>query len=222
MRKKLQHIWFRLFSGRILRKIERDRSFQHAGISLELYPGIFHPRYFQSSQMLLEWVESSSVEGKSVIEVGAGSGITSLTASKLGAKVWAIDINPAVIEQLQNNADNNQLSLTILKSDLFSEVETKNFDYVLINPPFFPKNPRNAAEKAWYCGEGFEYFQALFAQLDERRQFNGIVMTLSDGCDLNRITEIASKYGYRFTKKHQKRSFFERNFLFEVEKDEIR
>lgn len=221
MRKKMQHIWSRLFSRHMLRKIERDRQFRHGDIIIELYPGIFHPGYFKSSRLLLNWVDATPLEGKTVIEVGAGSGITSLSAAKKGADVWAIDINPAAVEQLQKNAESNDLKLTIRESDLFANVDEIVFDFVLINPPFYPKNPRNAAEKAWYCGEGFEYFHALFQQLKNRQQSQGILMTLSDGCDLERIQSIATEYGYSFAERQRIRSFFEVNFLFEVTRKPI-
>ncbi|GAB5416855.1 MAG: hypothetical protein Crog4KO_17220 [Crocinitomicaceae bacterium] len=221
MRKKLQNIWFRLFSKRILRKIENDRSYCYGSLEIAMEPGVFHPKYFDSSQMLLEWVEANNLDQKNVVEVGCGSGITSLRAAQKGAHVWAIDINRQAVKLIKENAASNHVSVNALASDLFVAVPKIAFDFVLINPPFYPKNPTTAAEQAWFCGEGFEYFIRLFEQLKERDIFTGIFMTLSDGCDLEKIQSIAKQQGYLFELKGTKKSFFEKNFLFEVLSEEL-
>lgn len=216
IRKKLKNIWFRLFSARIVRKMENDRSYRYKDLTIEMQPGVFHPRYFDSSQMLIQWVEDNDVADKNLIEVGCGSGIASIRAAQKGANVCAIDIHPKAVELLQRNATENGVQLTTLESDLFTKVDDIHFDYVLINPPFYPKNPRSNAEKAWFCGAGLEYFHALFEQLKNRNLSNGILMTLSDDCDLERIQSIAKEHGYTFVLRQTKKSFFEKNFLFEV------
>ena len=216
MRKKLKNIWFRLFSNRIVKKMENDRSYRYKNLSIKLEPGVFHPKYFDSSQILLNWVETNDVSGKTIIEIGCGSGIASLRAAQIGANVWAIDISPKAISLLKKNAASNGVQLKAMESDLFSAIDDTQFDFILINPPFYPKNPRSDAEKAWFCGAGFEYFHALFDQLKQRKIAGGIFMTLSDDCDLERIQSIAKEHGYSLHLRRTKKSFFERNFLFEV------
>lgn len=181
-----------------------------------MQPGIFHPRYFDSSRLLLNWVESNDLVGKTIIEVGSGSGIASLRAAQKGANVWSIDINPRAIALLKKNAEQNGISITALESDLFDRVDNTHFDFLLINPPFYPKNPANDAEKAWFCGAGFEYFHSLFQQLRQRAISSGIIMTLSDDCDLETIQAIAKEQGYQFELRRTKSSVFEKNFLFEI------
>lgn len=216
IRKKLKNIWFRLFSARIVRKMENERSYRYRNLQIEMEPGVFHPKYFDSSQMLLEWVENNDVTDKSIIEVGCGSGITSLRAAQKGANVWAIDIHPKAIDLLKRNAASHAIELKAFESDLFAQVDDILFDYVLINPPFYPKNPRSNAEKAWFCGAGFEYFHRLFDQLKQRNVSSGIFMTLSDDCDLDRIQSIAKEHGYTFELRRTKKRFFEKNYLFEI------
>jgi release factor glutamine methyltransferase len=200
----------------MVRKIENDRSYRYKSLNIEIEPEVFHPKYFDSSQMLLNWVETQEISGKTIIEVGCGSGITSLRAAQKGAKVWAVDINPKAITLLQKNAELNAVPLNVLESDLFEQVDNVFFDFVLINPPFYPKNPTSDAEKAWFCGSNFEYFEKLFTQLKDRNITSGIYMTLSDDCDLKRIQSIAKNYGYTFELREVKRRFFEKNFFFEV------
>ena len=86
MRKILKKIWFRLFSSYLLRKIERDTSYSYKDLTIDLQPGVFHPKYFKSSQLLLKFVENADVNQKTLLEVGCGSGITSLRATQKGAR----------------------------------------------------------------------------------------------------------------------------------------
>lgn len=216
MRKRLKNIAFRLFSNRLLRKMDNDTKYQYGNLSIDLQPGIFHPKYFKSSQLLLQWIDKQDLTNTTLIEVGCGSGISSLRAAEGGAEVTAIDINPKAVDQLIRNAEKNDLELRAIHSDLFDSVTEKQFNYVLINPPFYPKSPANDAEHAWYCGEGFEYFHKLFRQLNERAQTKGILMTLSDDCDLHRIQSIAAEYNYSFKEIERTKNFWEINYLFEI------
>lgn len=200
----------------MLRKIENDRKYHYRELDIVMLPGVFHPKYFESSQLLLQWVEANDISGKSIIEVGCGSGITSLRAAQKGANVWAVDINPLAVSMLQQNANTNRVQLRVKESDLFSNVDESPFDFILINPPFYPKNPKTDGEKAWFCGEGFEYFHALFEQMKNRKIDTGILMTLSDDCDLEKIQTIAREHGYEFDLLQTRKSFFEKNFLFQV------
>ena len=218
MRKKFKNIWFRLFSKRKLQRIDRDRSYSYKRLNIQIEPGIFHPRYFDSSQMLLQWVEQHDVKDKRLIEVGCGSGITSLRAAQKNANVWAIDIHEKAVKLLKRNASENNLQLEVLCSDLFEAIPKLHFDFVLVNPPFYPKNPSTEAEKAWFCGDNYQYFHQLFKQLNERNLNAGIFMTLSDDCDLKQIQSIAKSQGYHFHLKKTRKSFFEKNFLFAIHK----
>lgn len=221
IRKRAKRLWFRLFAARQLRKIERDLDYRYGSLHLILEQGIFHPRYFKSSQLLLQLVESENVEGKTILEMGSGSGITALLAAQKGGIVTAVDINPKAVEVLIANGKRNELNLDVIASDLFDAVVHEPFDMILINPPFYPKQPRSFAEHAWFCGTEFEYFEKLFRQLKERELNSGIFMTLSDDCKLDKITSIAKQYGFEFELKRTVRSIFEKNFLFEIRSERI-
>lgn len=221
IRKRLKSVWFRMFAARQLRKIERDLSYRYGDLKLILEPGIFHPKYFKSSQLLLQHVETSDVLGKKVLEMGSGSGITALLATRKGAIVTAVDINPKATEVLIANAERNDLKLEVVTSDLFDSVREEDFEMILINPPFYPKQPRSFAEHAWFCGTEFEYFQKLFHQMNEWNLHSGIFMTLSDDCDLEKIKAIARNNGFEFELKRTARSLFEKNFLFELKSERI-
>ncbi|MGG4441489.1 50S ribosomal protein L11 methyltransferase [Brevibacillus fortis] len=71
----------------------------------------FGTGYHGTTQDILLFLQEMDLEGKQVIDVGAGSGILSLYCALNGAKhpVWAVDINPQSEYQVLVNATNNHL-----------------------------------------------------------------------------------------------------------------
>ncbi len=204
------------FGNVLVKVIEADNRYTFKGISLRVPPGIFHPRYFTSSKMLLSFVEETNLENKSVLELGCGSGITSIAAHLKGAQVTASDISKQVVETLRSNLKKNNLDFKVIHSDLFDSLPNVPFDYVLINPPFYPRNPVEEKEYAWYCGENFEYFEKLFQQLNDRQMIDNIFLTLSSDCNLEMIDQIAGRLGYKLEKIWSKASLSESNTLYEL------
>lgn len=80
---------------------------------IKLLPGggfgdLSHP----TTQLMLELL-IPHVEGKTVVDIGTGSGILALASAKLGAKkVVGIDICPEALEHAEQNAKVNQLSIS--------------------------------------------------------------------------------------------------------------
>lgn len=216
MKKRIKAAIHHLFGNKLLKIIEADNSFSYDGIDLVIPPGIFHPKYFTSSKLLLQFVEAKNLVNKSVLELGCGSGIVSFVASKKGADVTATDISKNVITNMLANQNKNGIVFTAFCSDLFDEIPNTNFDYILINPPFYPKNPSEEKEHAWYCGAEFNYFIKLFNQLSISNVEKGVFMTLSNDCDLIQIMKIADQKNYRFAKIKTAKNVSEINYLFEI------
>ncbi len=143
----------------------------------------------------------------------------SIWAAKRGANVTATDISEKAIENIISNAETNHVDMEVVHSDLFESLPVIDFDYIVINPPYYPGKPKNEAEFAWYCGPGFEYFHRLFQGLGsycgEKTQ---IMMVLSEDCDLKRIKEIAGGSGWKFEIVHSKKITGEWNYIFSIHK----
>lgn len=199
----------------------RARSFRFENIRILVEPGVFFPGLIFSTRLLLEFIRQMDLKDKSVLELGAGSGIISLFAASRGAKVTATDINPAAVKNIRANAAANHLDLTILESDLFEKITNSNFDLIIIAPPYYPKDPANYAEMAWYCGQNFEYFQRLFQYLPGYcHDSNQILMILSEDCNIQHIKEIASKFGLKLNLLSRKKKMGEWNFIFRISREE--
>ncbi len=89
----------------------------------------------ESTKMCLQLLQALGVEGKSVIDIGTGSGILALASAKLGAKfVEAYDIDDNAVKSAKDNASLNGFSdkLKIDNANLLDKT-TGKFDIVLAN-----------------------------------------------------------------------------------------
>ncbi len=89
----------------------------------------------ESTKMCLEFLQALGVEGKSVIDIGTGSGILALASAKLGAKaVEAYDIDDNAVKSAKSNAALNGLAdkLKVDNANLLDKTSGE-FDIVLAN-----------------------------------------------------------------------------------------
>ena len=142
--------------------------------------------------------------------------IISLLAAKKGANVTASDINQTALDFLETNACKNNLKLKIVYSDLFDKLKNLTFDYIIINPPYYPKTPKNIKEHAWFCGENFDYFEKLFVQLPNYLPTSNFYMILSQDCDIEKIKAIAVRNTMTFELVFEKKNLVETNYLFKI------
>lgn len=194
----------------------KPRKYCYDGICIKVHPDVFSPHLTLSTKILLDFIKPLDLENKTFLELGCGSGIISLLAVKKGAIVTATDINKTALDYLKENALSNNLSVEIIFSDLFESIPNSNFDYIIINPPYYPKQPKNIKEQTWFCGEHFEYFENLFEQLATKKTFENCFMILSEDCDLEKIKAIALKNGMAFDVVFETTVYSEKNFIFKV------
>ena len=195
----------------------KPRTFCYETIRIKVHPDVFPPQMTFSTKILLDFISEMNLENKTFLELGCGSGIISLLASKKGAKVIASDISQTALDFLQTNAATNQLSLKIVFSDLFKSLQNATFDYIIINPPYYPRKPQNVKEQAWFCGENFEYFEKLFLELPNfLSRENHCFMILSQDCVLEKIKTIALKNDIVFELFIEKEVLIETNYIFSI------
>jgi len=195
----------------------KQRSYTYQGIEVAISSDVFPPHFTISTKILLDFIKPLDLENKTFLELGCGSGIIALFAASKGADVHATDINKIALEALQEAAIKNELKLTVLYSDVFEALENKDFDYIIINPPYYPKKPKNVKEQAWFCGENFEYFEKLFSQLQTHLAPNTL-MILSEDCEIKHIKKIALKNNLTLTCLLKKKVAAEKNYIFNITK----
>ena len=202
--------------------LKKPRVFIYKPFSLIIFPEVFHPAFFYSTKFLLNYLQQINFSNKYVIVVGAGNGLISFSLSLKAKKVVALELSKQAIRGLEiNHQKNNDLLpkdvLHIIESNLFEALIPSVFDYIVVNPPYYPNKIKNDAELAWNCGLEFEYFKNFFSQvvnfMDEKSK---IIMVLSDQCNLNEINRIAAKNGFKMEVKAKKTFLIEDNYIFEI------
>jgi ribosomal protein L11 methyltransferase len=87
---------------------------------LYIYPGsAFGTGYHETTQIMLELMESTPLEGKAVADIGTGSGILAIAAARLGARsVVARDLDPAVMPEIQENCRLNAVPPEVVTAEV--------------------------------------------------------------------------------------------------------
>ena len=213
-RKILKRILFPILKPLFDLYLNRTRTYSSHNLKIKVFPGVFHPGLYISTEILLDFLDQKPLPGKTFLELGAGSGLVSLFAAQKGARVTASDLNTRAVENIRKNSQINNLDLTIIHADLFDEFPPQVFDWIIINPPYYPKKPQNEKEMAFFCGENFEYFHKLFSQLKTFSHTNSFVyMILSQDCDLGKIESIANSSGIKWVIEEKRQKWGEWNYI---------
>ena len=214
----IKHIVAHTYKPLLVKYLSKTRTYRYKDIRLAIPPEVFHPGFFFSTQLLLQYISKLPLQQKHFLELGCGSGLISIVAAKKNALVKATDINPVAIEFLKKNSGENKVKIDIIQSDLFDNIPKQLFDIIAINPPYFKKQPATAKDYAWYCGQNGEYFSALFNTIGNYIHANTeILMVLFDGCDMEMITGFAAKNKFAFTCVCRKQNILEKNFIYKIE-----
>jgi release factor glutamine methyltransferase len=218
MRGLLKYIIGTTYKPLLVRYLSTTRSYYYRGISLEVPPEVFHPGFFFSTKLLLRSIGQERFQNKRFLELGAGSGLLSIYAAKRGAFVVASDINPIALQTIQINAERNSVEIETVYSNVFDRIEPRVFDFIVINPPYYMRNPATIKEYAWFCGENGEFFEDLFADLASFMNGDSVVlMVLCDGCDIPMIKELANENRLNMRCVYSDKTVIEMNYVFKIE-----
>jgi release factor glutamine methyltransferase len=195
----------------------KERSYRYKDITVTVFPGVFHPGFYFSTKLLLKYLEGIELNEKYILELGAGTGLISIYASKRGGFVTASDISLTAFYNIEKNTKMNDANVEVVHSDLFENVPQLRYDYIIINPPYYKKMPTTQKEFAWFGENDFQYFRRLFSQLGNFYFENtNIIMILSDEAETEMIKSIASEYRFLMTEIFQKKIWGEQNYLYSV------
>lgn len=218
MRRLVKYLVEKIYAPFLLRYLKHDRYYSYMGIRLLVKEGVFHPGFFFSTKFLLKTLSQLPLKDKKLLELGAGSGLISFYAASQGAAVTASDISTKAVGGLLQNATALQLPVKVIQSDLFLNIPEQSFDYIIINPPYYPKEPQSEEQMAWFCGADFEYFHKLFEQLGSYVQRNTtVLMSISEDCNVERIGAVAEANSFKFTLSHKKRIMWEYNYIYRLQ-----
>jgi release factor glutamine methyltransferase len=199
--------------------LSKERTFKYKDISIKVLPGVFHPGFFFSTKNLLKFLEEEELLNKSLLELGAGTGLISVFSYKKGADVVASDISLEAIRNIETNTKINNTKVEIIHSDLFEKIPLGIFDYIIINPPFYRKTPLSEKDFAWFAGDDLQYFEKLFKQIPQFINENSkVIVILSEDCEIEEIKSIAfdSPLPLELTEIKRIRTLWEWNYIFKI------
>lgn len=155
-------------------------------------------------------------EGDIVLEIGTGTGLVGLVASKKASKVVATDINPHAIECARANVQLNRVkNMEIRQGDLFQPVPEEKFDLILFNTPYLPTADDeiigDELDAAWDGGaDGRQVIDLFLNEVKNHLKYRGIVQLVQSSLSDNEKTcEKLEKQGFRVEITAQERFFFE-------------
>jgi methylase of polypeptide subunit release factors len=172
-----------------------------AGFELTIRPTVYDPRYYRAPAFFAEFIDELDLSGKTVADVGTGSGLQALAAARAGAStVVAIDVNPSAVVTAAANAHANGFDHRVfpVASNLFSAIAPRaRFDVILSNPPFCDGRAWDVADRAWRAGPGYSDIIPLFDQARRRLAPDGVMyLILSSHTDLEFIESVVQQAGF--------------------------
>ncbi|MEF8832509.1 MAG: HemK2/MTQ2 family protein methyltransferase [Candidatus Thermoplasmatota archaeon] len=175
-------------------------------LDTETYEGVYAPS--DDTYLLLSIID---VEGnEKVLEIGCGSGIVSLHCSARGCEVLSVDRDENALKNTKSNAEKNDLNVSVRKSNLFSNITEGDWDIIIFNPPYLPKDKFLSEDDRWDGGErGDEIVVKFLERAKDYLKRDGKVFTCySSLSPTERIEEVIEER-YEIDKIEQKDFFFE-------------
>ena len=190
--------------------------FTYQNLEVNVLPGVFSPVMNYSTSLFLDYIQTIDIEGKTVLELGCGSGIISVLAESKGAIVTSSDVNEIALKEFTERVREDNLNIIVVYSDLFENLHF-HFDYIFINPPFICKQPEFVNDQNTKAGENFEYFDRLFTQLKVRTlRDTEVLMILPDEAELFSINRRAKMHHLKLKTKKVITSGLNRGVVYRV------
>jgi release factor glutamine methyltransferase len=147
---------------------------------------------------------TGAVRGKTVLEIGTGTGLLSLCCLRAGAaKVVATDINPAAVSNAIYNARllglADRLEVRLVpphRPEAYSVVgESEKFDLIISNPPWENARPESI-DKYAYFDPDFQLLRSLLAGVEDHLSPGGVGVVSYGSVDAIRtLQRLAPQFG---------------------------
>jgi HemK-related putative methylase len=200
--RRILWLLFLLFGRRKCDRVVLERI---RGIPIVVFPGVFHPKLFLSTTLVLDSLNQFKFgTDSSVLDLGTGTGVCAIFIAMKGTQVTATDISPIAVQCAKVNVIVNNLEdrVRVLEGDLFQPIEKQRFDLIIFNPPYYEGKPTYWAEYAWR-GENVlhRFAENLSAHLTPTGK---ALLSVSTETDLATITKELQENGFE-TREIRKR-----------------
>ena len=86
--------------------------------------------------------------GRTLLDIGTGSGVLGLAAARAGVRVVATDVNPHALRHVAGLARAQGLAIDLVRTDLARGLG--RFDRIVANPPYLPTTAGGRDPDPWH------------------------------------------------------------------------
>lgn len=134
-RVEIKNLLLRRAKGEPLQYVLGETEFY--GFRMFVTPEVLIPR--PETEYLVEKIVKEHSSIPSILEIGSGSGCISIALKKNfpEAEITSVDISDEALKIAQKNAEENEVEINFIESDIFQNIEGK-FKVIVSNPPYIP------------------------------------------------------------------------------------
>jgi len=194
-----------------------DNTVNVLGQELLAKKGVFSPEFCVGSEFFTNTLLEKIKPGTHMLEIGPGTGITSVLAAQKGAEVKAVDINPLAVENTLENARRLRVEdkVKVFLGDIYDPLaEDEKFQVIYWNVPFGFADPDaelSTIQKAVF-DPGYKSLQRFISEAHEHlapggKVYIGFSSTLGDASSIQKFADqngfdvkIAKSFDYTETR----------------------
>ena len=151
------------------------------------------PRVYKPLEHEQRLADTCTPESR-VLDLGCGSGVTTVFAAEIAKEVVASDISPAAIGNARKNCQaHNLANVVLLESDMFEAIEGR-FDLIITHPPYFQiEMEGNDAQYA----TSTSFLDVLFREAKDYLAEGGRLLVQYPDFQRERLQELAERGGLK-------------------------
>ncbi|HLD88970.1 MAG TPA: HemK2/MTQ2 family protein methyltransferase [Candidatus Nanoarchaeia archaeon] len=158
---------------------------------------------------------------RKAIDMGTGTGIQAIEASKFSGEVLAVDINEGALNIARKNIEKKAIkNIKLIKSNLFGRIPKQKFDLIIFNPPYLPEedNQQDKQQKSPVVDGGKKGHEVIELFLGQARNYlaNGGAILLLFSTLTGDVEAVMKKQNYKFKKLAEEKLFMEKLFVYEL------
>ena len=195
---------------RICFEISEKRPIQYIIGNWDFYNGNYEvnsdvliPR--PETETLIEHIENSKLQPKSILDLGTGTGCIAIELSKIFPKAMVdeVDLSIKAITIAKTNAKKNNANVRFLNSNWYQKVSLK-YDLIVSNPPYVDRSTNTneslkfEPEEAIFSDEnGLKDLRIIISQSKDYLNFGGIIFLEHSPEQKKIIKNLLKKNGFR-------------------------
>ena len=167
-------------------------------IPITVLSNVYAPQFFTDSFWFAEQLPKI-VRQSSLLEIGCGTGIISLSCARNGARVVATDINPDAVINSRVNVTKNSVGVEVREGGIYEPLSpNERFDFIFWAHPF-NNWPTPVADMLMRSGLDHDYndLREYISKARDHLTTNGrLLLGSGDSADLATIHAIAADNDY--------------------------